>query len=76
MRKTLAFIAFMYHYLAYKIPMRLMHRAYQDMIGAAFTNGGDNREFSKAGMRWAKWARIVNAHQAKCDKYREIIESA
>ena len=71
MRKFIAFLMFEYHYLAYQIPMKLMYRE----LGKTQENvHGKESEFRKHGLSTIKYIRIVNKHQAYCDKYRAIIE--
>ncbi len=74
MKKVLAFIAFEYYYLMYQIPMKLMHRAVNDAERAIAEKAPDD-VFRNACRRFNKWAKVVMVCQAKCDYYRDIVET-
>ena len=81
MKKVFAFMAFVHHYLSYQIPMQLMFKAIEDQKKAADEINQENfiektDEALDALNRFTKWSEVVNYHQAKCDEYREIFESA
>lgn len=73
MRKIFAFACFVYHYLAYQIPMKRMNRSLKKAIEAQDEVGIDN--FYKATSAFTASGKKVLAHMSKCDHYRAIIES-